>query len=110
MDILELLPKTKPGNQFVVLMTNRYINLSKAIPTNGISATTVARIAFERRVANYGISIKPVNDSGSKFVSKFFEMVCGTLGVNNNTTIEHMPQTSFQAERFNSTLISRLHL
>lgn len=81
MDILALLLNTKPGNQFVFVMTNRYTKRTRAIPTTTTNATTVARIFVEHWVANCGIPSKLLSENRPHFVSKFFVAVFDTLGV-----------------------------
>lgn len=89
-------------------MTDRYTKLTKAIQTSKTNDTTVASIFLEHSVANYGIPFELLTKNGSQFVSKFFLAVCITLRVNYITNTEYYPQTNGQAERFNSTVISRL--
>lgn len=44
MNILGTLRRMKHGSQFVVLVTDRYMKLTKTIPITKMNATTVARI------------------------------------------------------------------
>lgn len=55
MDILGPLPRTKQGNQSVVVMTDRYAKLTSAIPTSKTNGNTVAYIFLEHCMENYGI-------------------------------------------------------
>lgn len=71
-DILGPLRKSKQDNQFVVVMTDRYTNLTKPIQTTNTNANTVARIFIEYWVASFGIPYKVVTDNGPQFVAKFF--------------------------------------
>lgn len=75
-DILELLPRTKIGNQFVVVMTNRFSKLTEAIWTTKTTATTVATIFINDWVANYGIPSKIMTDNSPQLTSKFFQEIC----------------------------------
>lgn len=70
--VLGPLPKTMQGNQFVVLMTDRYTKLTKATLTTKANATTVTSIFFENRVANYGTPSELLTDNGLRLVSKIF--------------------------------------
>lgn len=56
MDILGPLPNTKTGNKFIVVMTDHYSILTRAIPTKKTTATDVARVFVESWVRKYGIS------------------------------------------------------
>lgn len=46
MDILEPLPRTKPGNYFIVIMTDRCTMLTGAISTTKIASIQVASMFF----------------------------------------------------------------
>lgn len=108
LDNLEHLPKTKQSAQLMVVMTGCYSELNKSIPTTKTSAITVAPIFLEPLIVNYGITSKLLAESVSQFWSKFFVVVCSALGVNKITHTEFHLQTNDQAERFGSTLMSRL--
>lgn len=97
---IETLPKTKQGNQVVVVMADRYTTLKKAMPTTKTNATIVARIILESSVANYSISSRLRTDNGTQFLSKLFVVVCNTLGMNSITTAEYHTRTNGQVERF----------
>lgn len=91
-------------------MTDDHTKRTKAILTSITNCTTVACIFREHYAAkcDYGIPLKTVADNGPQFLLMFFVVVCSTIGVNNITTTEWHPQTSSQAERFNSTVNWRL--
>lgn len=99
MNILGRVPKTKQDSQCLVLMTDRYTNETKAIPSTKHNATTVPRIFLEHLVANYVIPSRLLPDDGSQFASKFLAAVCSTFGVINITATEYHPQTNDQVER-----------
>lgn len=52
-DILEPVPKTKKGHQFVFVMTEGHIMLTKAIPTLKTNTGTASRIFLEHLAANF---------------------------------------------------------
>lgn len=106
-DILGPLPKTANGNQYIIVMTDRFSKLTKALPTAKTTATTVATTSLEHWVANFGILSKVVTDNGPQFTSKFFAALCTQLGIKAMTTTEYHPQANGQVERFNRTIASR---
>lgn len=71
-DILESLPRTKAGYQFVVIMTNKYTKLERVIPTAKITSTQVANIFINDWRISYGISNTVFSDNGREFFRKFF--------------------------------------
>lgn len=46
-DIVGPLPKTKTSDKFIVVTTDRYLSLTRAIPTKKTTTTDVARIFVE---------------------------------------------------------------
>lgn len=92
----------------MVVPLDRYTKLAKGVPTTKTRTITDACIFSEHWVSNYGIPSKLLANNGPQFVSKIFVAVCSILKGNNITTAEYHPQSNGQAERFYSTLISRL--
>lgn len=105
-DVSGLLPETKPVSQFGVVTTYHYTELTKAILTTELNATTMALTSLEHLMANYGIPSKLLNNNGPQIVAKFFVALCSTLRVIIVTITGCLPYISAQAERFSSTIIS----
>lgn len=78
-DIFGSFPRTTPGSQFVIIITDRHSELTSAIPTPIISSTYVAHIFFNNRVISYGIPDIILLDNGQQFVKKFFIFHVSTL-------------------------------
>ena len=108
MDLLGPLPKTKRGNTFVLVITDRYSKLTRAIPLKATKATDIAMAFLDTWVYVYGAPKFLLTDNGPQFVAKFFETICSMLGVRHFTTTAYHPQTNGQAERFNRTIVQRL--
>lgn len=104
-NILRPLPKTKQGNEFVVVMMDRYTKPNIAIPTTHINATTAACIFLDHFVENYGDHFRLLTDNGPHFLSKFVLAVFNTLRVNSTNTTEYSPETKDQTVPFSFTLI-----
>ena len=56
----------------------------------------------------YGAPKYLLTDNGKQFAAKFFDSVCGLLGVRHYFTAFYHPQTNGQTERFNKTIMERL--
>ena len=108
MDFLGPLPKSHSGKRHVLVITDRFTKLSRAIPLRDTNATTTALAFLEHWVFVYGAPTYLLTDRGANFTAKFFQAVCSSLGVKNLFTTAYHPQTNGQSERFNRTLISRL--
>lgn len=103
-DILRTTPKTKQGNHFVFVMTDRYRKLTKSMPTTKHNNTTVARILFEHWVAKYVIPSMLLTDNSPQFVSKLFVTVCSTFAMNNNTLTDKPTMTQWPGRTFQLSL------
>lgn len=109
MNILRPVLKTKQGYQFVVVMTDCYLQLTKEISTSKTNDVTVACIFQEHCVANYGILSQTPTEHGPQFPSKLFVALCTSSRVNNVSITKYNSQINVWAEYFNSTLILRLY-
>ena len=108
MDILGPLPKSEAGNRFVLVITDRYSKMARAIPMQDTTTKDVAQVFVEHWVYPYGIPNKLLTDNGPQFESKLFAAICQFLGVKHSTTTAYHPQTNGQTERYNRTLVERL--
>lgn len=70
-DILGPLSKTKSGNKYKEVMTDRYSKLTRVIPTKRKTATDVVLIFVDHWVIPYGIPRWLLTDNGPKFVQNF---------------------------------------
>ena len=110
MDILGPLTRSADDSRFVLVMTDRFTKLARAIPLKSATAKVVAETFLESWIFPYGIPDIVLTDNGPNFVSKFFEHLNSLLGTKHLTTTAYHPQTNGQAERFNRTLCQRLRL
>jgi len=92
----------------VIVITDRYSKLTRAIPVASITAPHVASIFVDHWVIPYGIPEQILSDNGKQFVSKFFAALCAFLGAKLTTTTAYHPQCNGQTERYNKTIIARL--
>jgi Integrase core domain len=108
MDILGPLPRTKHGNRFLLVITDRYSKVTKTIPLRLITALSAARAFLYHWVYAYGAPLSILTDNGPQFTAKFFQAVCAELGVKKVFTTASHPQTNGQVERYNHTILSAL--
>ena len=108
MDILGDLTRTSRHNRFVLVITDRFSKLKVAIPLRTITAAVVADAFLSHWVFKYGAPKYLLTDNGKQFAAKFFDSVCGLLGVRHYFTAFYHPQTNGQTERFNKTIMERL--
>ena len=108
MDLFGPLPKTAHGNKHILVITDRFTKMCRAIPLRTAQAPQVAQAFLDSWVYPYGVPDTLLTDNGPQFTAKFFESVCGLLGIRHVLTTAYHPQTNGQAERFNRTLGTRL--
>lgn len=88
-DILGLLPKMNSGMQYIVVMTEWFSELAKAIPTTKTTKTEVVKIVLEHWVNNFGTPTELLTDNGPQIISNVFTAICTQLGINTITTFEY---------------------
>ena len=80
MDLVGPLPKTRSGKRFVLVMTDRYSKLARAVALSKTTAPHVAAAFLNDWVFPYGIPNTVLTDNGPQFIAEFFEFVCATIG------------------------------
>lgn len=98
----------KTGNKFIVVLTNPYFKLTRAIPTKKTTVTDVARTFVEDIEMTYGILERSLTDNSPQIIGTFFNSVCGAFGTRLMSTTVYRPQPNEQTEQIKKTIISRL--
>lgn len=75
-------------------MTNRYLKITRAIPTSETTATHDARMFLGHWIVSYRIPEHLVTENGPQFMSAFFAILCGFLGLKHLTTAAYHTQTN----------------
>lgn len=107
-DIRGRLPKTKKGNLFVVMATDRFSKLTRAVPVTQNHGAAHGQVLLDCLVTPYGIPSYQLTDIGLQFVAKLFESVRVFLGVKQLTTTAYHPKINGQSECYNKTIVVRL--
>lgn len=107
-DLLGPLPKTTKGNQYILVIADRFSKLVRTVPLKTITTFNVATAFCHHWVFVYGPPKILLSDNGTQFNSKFFRSCCLILGVEQRFTTAYHPQTNGQVERFNRTILSQL--
>jgi transposase InsO family protein len=106
MDLLGPLTLTERGNRFLLVVTDRFSELTRAYPLASTTAEVVAKVFFDGWFsAGYGIPRILLTDNGTQFVAKFFQTFCKILGIKQVFTSAYRPSTNRQTERFNQTVV-----
>lgn len=107
-DIFVLLPKTRSGTKFDVLITNHYSNLVKVIPTTKTTVTRFSNMFKEYCVVSFEIPTKVFANNEPQFISKFFATHDSKRFVKKMTTTEYQPQAYEHVEHLNADMISSM--
>lgn len=106
MSILGPLPKTRTGSKYIVVVTDRYSKLTRAIRTKTTAASDVTPTFINDRVISYGIPDRLLTDKESQFVGNLFNAARDALGTKLMKSVPDHPQINAQTERYNQTIVS----
>jgi transposase InsO family protein len=108
MDILGQLSKTRHENSFLLVIADRYYQLTSMVPSRVTTAFAVAQAFCDHRVFVYGPPVSLLTDNEPQFAEKFFQAACAVLGIKKVFTTAYHPQTNGQVERYSRTLVEAL--
>ncbi len=108
MDLIGPLPKTSNGKRHILVITDRYSKLSRAIPMAKTTAPHVAAVFMNNWVFPYGVPKSILTDNGPQFIAEFFEFVCAVIDIKRIAITAYHAQTNGQTERYNQTLERRI--
>lgn len=108
MDLVGPLPKTKDGKRYVLVITDRYTKLARAVAMSKTTAPHVSSTFLSHWVFPYGVPTSVLTDNGPQFIAEFFEFLCATIGVKRVAITAYHAQSNGQTERYNQTLERRL--
>lgn len=101
-------PKAKGENKYFGVITDRYSELTKAIPTSMTRATAIPNTFEEHLVATFEIPSTVLTDKGLQCTSKFIGALCRNLGAKKVTMTEYHRQANGLVKYFDAVMIPRL--
>lgn len=93
-DVLEPLPKTRNGNQYISVITDIYSKLKLSIPMGKTTTPYMAAVLINHWIIPYGIPNIILSNNCSKFMAEFFKTICYILGVKQKMKISYHSQTN----------------
>ena len=109
MDFITKLPKTKAGNDAIVVFVDKLTKMVHyAAMRTTSSATDVANLFLDRVFRPHGLPRTIVSDRDSRFTGHFWRAVFKALGTKLAMSSAYHPQTDGQTERANRTLEENL--
>jgi hypothetical protein len=103
MNVVGPLPKTTPGNVYLLTFMGAFSKYSEAIPIPDQTAETIAREFVSKIIARHGCPLKLLTDQGKNFTSKLMREVCKLLHIKKIQTSHYHPMCNRQVERSHST-------
>ena len=107
-DFLGPLPRTKNGNEHILVIIDQFTKWAECIPLPSQGAECTARAAVHEFFARFGYPIQLVSDQGSNFESVLFKEMCKILHIRKSRTTAYRPSANGQAERVNRTLMDAI--
>jgi len=100
------LPAGEGGYDAVATIINPLTKRARWIPVKEaeLTAETFAEVFVSGYVRNRGLPLSIVSDRDTRFTSKFWQALCGLLGIKLRMSTANHPQSDGQAEKANATL------
>lgn len=109
MDMVGPLPRTKRGNQYVLVICDYATRYPEAIPLRSQEAEVVAEAMVEV-FSRVGVPKEILSDQGTNFMSSLMSELCRLLSIRKLSTTPYHPQANGLVERFNGTLKRMLQI
>ncbi|GBM34504.1 Transposon Ty3-G Gag-Pol polyprotein [Araneus ventricosus] len=106
-DLIGPLPPSK-GNIYYLTCIDRFSNWMEAIPSDNISADTVARAFYSNWIARFGTPHKLITDRGTQFRSETLQTLSKICGIKLQHTTAYHPACNGKVERLHRTLKTAL--
>ena len=100
-DILGPLPRSRRGNQYILVLADHFTKWTEAIPMPRQEARTVARNFLDHFI--FGMSYEIMSDQRTQFESELFKELCELLGTDKTRTTGYHPSSNGLVERLNCT-------
>jgi hypothetical protein len=102
-DIVGPLPETHHGNQYLLVVTDRFTKWCEAWPLRTADAATTAKCLLEW-ICRFGAPKTLLTDKGANFCSKVVQQVNELWHIHTQTTTSYHPQCNGSTERTNRIL------
>ena len=108
-DCVGPLPKTKSGNEYLLIIMCASTRVPEAIPLRNIKTKTIVR-ALVKFFTFIGLPKSVQSDQGSNFMSGVFQQVLHELGIKQYRSSAYHPESQGALERFHQTLENMIRL
>ena len=105
LDFMGPLPKTKQGNEHILMMVDQFTKWTECIPLPSQTAEVTAQAAINEFFTRFGYPFQIFSDQGRNFESSLFKAVCDLLQIHKARTTPYRPSANGQVERQNRSLM-----
>jgi len=103
-DLYGPLARTAAGHRLILVITDRFTKLVRALPMDGTTDVDCASAVQDYWVAAYGPPDRLLSDGGPQFTSHFWGQACNLLSIEPKVTSPSHPQMNGPTERLNRTM------
>lgn len=103
-NIFESLPHSANGNEYVIVVIDRFSKLSQLLQTVKTSSAYVANLFLDWWIACHGISAYVLTNNEVHFTSKLLQR-CTMVGMKHLTATAYYSQSSRQVERYSCIIV-----
>jgi len=107
-DFVGPLPKTKHGNQYLLVFVDYATRWPEVFATKDRKASTVAEIFVREILCRHGAPVQLLSDQGKEFLAHVMKETCQYTRTHKIQTAAYHPQTNGLVEKFNGTLTGML--
>ena len=103
-DLIGPLPISKKGNQYVLVIRDRFSRYVKSVPIPNKEAYTIAKAFIDNWLFMFGAPTHVLSDNGSEFIALIFKLIDAVFGMKHHFTTPYHPQCNGSVERYNRNL------
>ena len=107
LDYLQIEP-SKGNIENVLIVTDHFTRCAQAYLSKTQTALATAKLLWNNFIIHYSFPTKIISDLGCNFESELIANLYQVAGVQKLRTSPYYPQTNWQCEQFNSTLLNML--
>ncbi len=105
LDFLGPLPKTRQGNEYILVMVDQFSKWVECVPLPCQTAEATAQAAVNGFFARFGFPFEIFTDQGRNFESRLFQELCTAMQIHKARTTSYRPSANGHVERYNRTLM-----
>ena len=107
LDYIKIEP-SKGNIENVLVITDHFTRYAQVFPSKTQTTLATAKLLWNNFILHNGFPPKSITDQGWNVESELIESLCQLAGVQKLRTSPYHPQTNWQCEHFNSTLLDML--